>query len=110
MENAGNSRNNINVNLSGNSNNDKVDVTDKFLATLLVFKDDIPNHIRKLGYVLIIISIILNTILGSLLMWRMAYVESCITESNDGLRSKVMYIYNKQREILKKLELPTNGE
>lgn len=109
MQNAGNSKNNINVNLSG-SGDGKIDFTDKFIATVLTFKEDIPNHIRRLGYILIVISIILNSILGSLLIWRLSFIENSINESNSALKSKVMYIYNKQRDILKKLELNTDGE
>lgn len=109
MQNAGNSKNNINVNLSG-ANNDKMDMTDKFVASILTFKEDIPNHIRRLGYILIIISIILNSILGSLLIWKLSDIEESVSKSNDALKSKVIYIYNKQRDILKKLEISTDGE
>lgn len=109
MQNAGNSKNNINVNLSGGGDG-KIDITDKFIATILTFKEDIPNHIRSLGYILIVISIILNSILGGSLIWKLSDIEDSIVESNDALKSKVLYIYNKQRDILKKLEISTNGE
>ena len=69
---------------------------DQFVASVLAFKDDFPNFVRKLGYVLIVCMVLIqiasscyNYYLMSSLEKRVEKIEQTANES-----------YNAQREIL----------
>lgn len=75
------------------------DFMKQVIASVLTFKDDIPNLLRRIAYVLIAFMLILH-ISSSYFMYKA--FEEAKSEIREN-RAKVTSIYNKQRELLKAL-------
>lgn len=69
---------------------------DQFVASVLAFKDDFPNFVRKLGYVLIV-CIVLTQIASSFYNY---YLMSSLEKQVEKIEQTVNDSYNAQREIL----------
>ena len=69
---------------------------DQFVASVLAFKDDFPNFVRKLGYVLII-CVVLTQIVSSFYNY---YLMSSLEKRVEKIEQTANDSYNAQREIL----------
>lgn len=69
---------------------------DQFVASVLAFKDDFPNFVRKLGYVLIV-CIVLTHIASSFYNY---YLMSSLEKQVKKIEQTANDSYNAQREIL----------
>lgn len=69
---------------------------DQFVASVLAFKDDFPNFVRKLGYVLII-CMVLTQIASSCYNY---YLMSSLEKRVEKIEKTANDSYNSQREIL----------
>ena len=69
---------------------------DQFVASVLAFKDDFPNFVRKLGYVLIV-CIVLTQIASSFYNY---YLMSSLEKQVEKIEQTANDSYNAQREIL----------
>lgn len=69
---------------------------DQFIASVLAFKDDFPNFVRKLGYVLII-CMVLTQLASSLYNY---YLMSSLEKRVEKIEQTANDSYNAQREIL----------
>ena len=69
---------------------------EQFVASVLAFKDDFPNFVRKLGYALII-CMVLTQITSSLYNY---YLMSSLEKRVEKIEQIANDSYNSQREIL----------
>jgi hypothetical protein len=81
------------------------DFMKQMISSVLTFKDDIPNLLRRIAYTLIAFILITNCVM-------LGFVYRSFNELGDEIRenrSKITSVYNKQREILKSIPLsPVN--
>lgn len=81
------------------------DFMKQMISSVLTFKDDIPNLLRKIAYTLIAFIVISNCAMLGFMYKSFDNVHAEIKEN----RSKLFSVYNKQREILKALSIsPVN--
>lgn len=82
------------------------DFMKQMISSVLTFKDDIPNLLRKIAYTLIAFILITNCAM-------LCFVYRSFNEMGDEIkenRSKITSVYNKQREIAKALSIsPVNS-
>lgn len=108
-----NSENNVNINVGTSStpqtpfpNYQSTDATklaynppslmEQFVASVMAFKDDFPNFVRKLGYVLII-CMVLTQIASSCYNY---YLMNSLEKRIEEIERTANDSYNAQREIL----------
>ena len=81
------------------------DFMKQVISSILTFKDDIPNLLRKVAYTLTAFLVISNCVI-------LGFMFSSFNEMKDEIRenrSKITSVYNKQREIAKALSVsPVN--
>ena len=81
------------------------DFMKQMISSVLTFKDDIPNLLRKIAYTLIAFILITNCAM-------LCFMYRSFNEMGDEIkenRSKITSVYNKQREIAKALSVsPVN--
>lgn len=81
---------------SGNLTYNPPSLIDQFIASVLAFKDDFPNFVRKLGYVLII-CMVLTQIASSCYNY---YLMSSLEKRVEEIEKTANDSYNAQRDIL----------
>lgn len=75
------------------------DFMKQMISSVLTFKDDIPNLLRKIAYTLTAFLVISNCV-------TLGFVYSSFNDMREEIRenrSKISSVYNKQREIVKAL-------
>lgn len=80
----------------GNLTYNPPSLMDQFIASVLAFKDDFPNFVRKLGYVLII-CMVLTQIASSCYNY---YLMSSLEKRVEEIEKTANDSYNAQRDIL----------
>lgn len=108
-ENKNNSSSSVNVNVTPVSHNpfsaeprttpttqyNPPDFMEKVITSILTFKDDLPNLIRKSVYLLVVLLLLSNCAILTYFNYKMGDMESRIFEEVKENRSKIMMVYNK---------------